>query len=144
MGIRGVPILAIVCAVLALAPCALASSRDVATTSSYIHANYTLVHAAHSRIKQVESTLRGLVAQVHRECPLAAAGSPEETQSEQLSNEVVGTIVLTAIGIDLPAGRTFVKAVRSLRWSNSSLTRSVHAYAEKVSRMIAMSSTPRL
>ena len=138
MGIRGMPVLALVCAALALAPSALASSRDAATTSSYIHANYTLVHAAHSRIKQVESTLRGLVAKIHSECPLAAAGSPQETQSEQLSNEVIGTMVLTAIHLDIPAGKAFVSAVRRLSWSNGSLTRSVRAYASKVSRMIAL------
>ena len=31
-----------------------------------------------------------------------------------------------------------MQAVRSLRWSSSSLTRSVHAYAEKVARMISL------
>ena len=96
------------------------------------------MHAAYTRIHQVESTLRGLLAKVRGECPLAAAGSPEETQSEQLSNEVIGTMVLTAIRLDLAAGRAYVQAVRSLRWSNSSLTRSVHAYAEKVAKMISL------
>ena len=47
-------------------------------------------------------------------------------------------MVLTAIRLDLPAGHAYVQAVRSLRWSSSSLTRSVHAYAEKVARMISL------
>jgi hypothetical protein len=143
MGIRIGPMFAVSLSVLALAPYALASSRDAATTSSYLHANYALVHAAHSRIKQVEAALRGLLAKVRRECPLAAAGSPEETQSEQLSNEVIGTLVLTAIRLYIPAGKAYVAAVGGLSWSNASITRSVRSYASKVSRLISLS-VPKL
>jgi hypothetical protein len=137
MGIRVATVLAVGSCVLALSAAALASS-DAVSTRSYVHANYALVHAAHSRIRQVESTLRGLLAQIRRECPLAAAGSPQETQSEQLSNEAVGTLVLSAIHLDIPAGRTYVAAVRKLSWSSGSITRSVRAYASKVSRMISL------
>jgi hypothetical protein len=138
MWIRAASTLAVALSLLTIAPSALASSRDVAATRAYLRANSTLVRAAHSRIKRVESTLRGVLAQVRRECPLAAAGSPEETQSEQLSNEVIGTLVLSAVHLDVPAGRAFVSAVRGLSWSNASLTRSVREYASKVSRLIAL------
>ena len=48
-------------------------------------------------------------------------------------------MVLTAIHLDIPAGKAFVSAgPPSQRWSNGSLTRSVRAYASKVSRMIAL------
>jgi hypothetical protein len=142
MGTRIAPVTAACLCVLALAgatlaPTALASS-DGAATSRYVRANYTLVLAAHSRIKQVESTLRGLLGRIRHECPQAAANSPQETQSEQLSNEAVGTLVLTAIHVDLTAGRAYVTAVRGLHWSNASITRSVRAYASKVSRMISL------
>jgi hypothetical protein len=139
MGFRGMPILAAVLIAMALAPCALASSsREVAATSSYLHANYALVHAAYSRIKQIESRLRGLLAQIRRECPHAAAGSPETEQSVQLGNEVIGTLALTAIHLDIPAGEAFVGVVRGLSWGSASLTRAVRGYAAKVSRMISL------
>jgi hypothetical protein len=139
MGFRGAPILAVVLIAMALAPCALASSsRDVAATSRYLHANYALVHAAYSRIKQIESRLRGLLVQIRRECPHAGAGSPEENQSFQLSNEVIGTLALTAIHLDIPAGEAFVAAERGLSWGSASLTRAVRGYAAKVSRMISL------
>jgi len=143
MRIRGAPLAAIVVTAVALVPASVASASDASATRAYLKANYALVHAAHTRIHQVESTLRGLLAQIRGECPLAAKGSPEETQSEQLSNEVIGTMVLTAIGLDLPAGKAYVDAVRPLRWSSSSLTRSVHAYAGKVAKMITLS-VPKL
>ena len=138
MAIRVTPLLALLAAAITLLAPAAAVAGNASATRTYLNANYALVHAAHTRIHQVESTLRGLLAKVRGECPLAAAGSPEESQSEQLSNEVIGTMVLTAIRLDLPAGRAYVQAVRSLRWSSSSLTRSVHAYADKVARMITL------
>ena len=138
MAIRVTTLLALLGAALALAAPAPAAADNASATRAYLNANYALVHAAHTRIHQVESTLRGLLAKVRGECPLAAAGSPEESQSEQLSNEVIGTMVLTAIRLDLPAGRAYVQAVRSLRWSSSSLTRAVHAYAQKVAKIILL------
>jgi hypothetical protein len=138
MAIRVRPLLALVAAAVTLMAPSAASASNAGATRTYLNANYALVQAAHTRIHEVESTLRGLLAKVRGECPLAAAGSPEEAQSERLSNEVIGTMVLTAIRLDLPAGRAYVRAVRSLRWSSSSLTRSVHAYAEKVAKMISL------
>ncbi len=138
MAIRVATLPALLAAAITLLAPATAGASNASVTRTYVSANYALVHAADTRIHQVESTLRGLLAKVRTECPLAAAGSPEESQSEQLSDEVIGTMVLTAIRLDLPAGRAYVQAVRSLRWSSSSLTRSVHSYAEKVARMISL------
>jgi len=138
MAIRLTSLLATLLAALALAVAPAAQASNASATHSYLNANYALVHAAYTRIHQVESTLHGLLAQVTRECPLGARESPEEGESEQLSDEVIGTIVLSAIRVDLPAGKAYVKAVKSLRWGSSSLTGSVHAYAAKVAKMIAL------
>ena len=138
MAIRVAPLLALLAAAITLLAPVTAGASDASATRAYLSANYALVHAADTRIHQVESTLDGLVAKVRGECPLAAAGSPEEGQSEKLSDEVIGTMVLTAIRLDLPAGRAYVQAVRSLRWSSSSLTRSVRSYAQKVAKMISL------
>ncbi len=138
MAIRGAPLFALLAVAVTLTAPASAAAGNASATRTYLNANYALVHAAQTRIHQVESTLQGLLAKVRAECPLAAAGSPEESQSEQLSDEVIGTMVLTAIRVDLAAGRAYVRAVGSLRWSNSSLTRSVHSYAQKVAKMISL------
>jgi hypothetical protein len=143
MAPRGAPLLAVAVAVAALGTTSAARADNGSSTRAYLNADYALAHAAGSRIHEIESTLLGLLAQVRAECPLAARGSPEDTQSEQLSDEVIGTMVLSAIRVDLPAGRAYVKAVRSLSWSSSSLTRSVRSYSEKVARMIALP-VPRL
>ena len=126
------------CVLFALAPGALASSREVALTSRYVRANYALVHAAYSRIKPVEARLRELLAQIRRECPRVADGSPEEALSVQLRTEIIGALVVSAVHLDIGAGKTFLAAVRGLSWANRSLTRTVAQYASKVSRMIAL------
>ena len=138
MGLRGAPVLAVVLSAMALVPCALGSSRDVAATSRYLRANYALVQAAHSRIKQAEATLRGVVAQIRRECPKAAAGSPADEHALKLRTEVIATLVLTPVHLDIPAAEGFVKVVRGLSWSTVSLTRAVRGYAAKVSRLISL------
>ena len=138
MGLRRAPVLAVALSALALAPRALASSHDVAATSSYVHADYALVHAAHSRIKQVESKSQGVLAQVRRECPHAAASSPADEQSLKLRNEVIGTLVLSAVHLDVRAGEAFVASARGLHWGSASLTRAVRGYAAKVSRLISL------
>ena len=125
-------------ALCALAPCAFARSRDEAVTSRYLRANYALVHAAYTHIKQIEAGFRGLLARIRHECPRAAAGSPEDGHSVELRTEVIGTLVLTAIHVDVTAGAAYVAAVRGLSWGGSPLTREVRDYAAKVSRMVAL------
>ncbi|HEX4189241.1 MAG TPA: hypothetical protein VHY83_15220 [Solirubrobacteraceae bacterium] len=139
MRFRGAPILAVVLISMALAPSALASgSRDIAATSRYLRANYALVHAAYFRIKQIESRLRGLLVQIRRECPHAAAGAPKADQSGELGTEVIGLLAVSAIHLDIPAGQAFVAAVRALSWRSAPLTRAVRGYAAKASRMISL------
>ena len=139
---------ALACAALAatgaLAPAnALASQGDVAATSTYLQANYTLMQAAAARIRQAETTLHSLQHKIDGECGGAAANSPENSQSEQLSNEVIGTMVLSAYHLDTAAGRTFVRAVRGLHWSNATLTHAVRMYASQVNKELSMA-VPKL
>src|SRR5580700_3312189 len=128
-------------AVVALIPAsALAGAGDVAVTRAYIQANYRLVQATASRIGPIEGALRGVVRRVRSECPLAAANSPQDADSEQLSNEVIGTMVTAAVPLveEVPAARAFVRTAGRLTWSDRALTRTVHAYAGKAQRLAAL------
>jgi hypothetical protein len=118
---------------------ALAGQGDVATTRTYIQANYRLVQAAASEIGPIEATLRDVRSQIARECPMAAAGSPEDTDSEQFSDEVIGTMVTAAVHlVVLPATREFARVAEGLTWSDQALTRTVHAYVDKATRLVAL------
>ena len=74
-----------------------ADPADAAATSAYLSANYAFVRSADAATKRVESTLHALPGRVAHECGNAAAGSPEDTDSEQLSNELIGIIKASAL-----------------------------------------------
>jgi hypothetical protein len=131
----------ILCAVLALAAApsvASAGSQNATATRAYIRANYALVRTARANLATGNAALQSLVRQITGECPLAAAESPEDHDSEQLSNEVVGAMTVVAYRPDAAAIATFARAVGGLRWSNGALTRTVRHYATQLKGLAAL------
>jgi hypothetical protein len=121
---------------------ALAASRDVASTSAYVQADYTLVRAIKAHLPTSQARLVGLLGQVRRECPLAAAGSPQDPESTQLSDELIGAMVLNGGRVDLQAVRAFTATVKPLRWSNPALTSTIQAYAGKLRTLSRLAVPP--
>ncbi|HEV3318555.1 MAG TPA: hypothetical protein VG053_02340 [Solirubrobacteraceae bacterium] len=111
---------------------ALARSGDVAATRAYIRADYTLVHTARVNLATSEAALQRLRRQIAADCPKAAAGSPQDTDSEQLSNELVGAMTVAAIQPDVRAVTAFASTVERLHWSSAMLTRTIHSYATRL------------
>jgi hypothetical protein len=109
-----------------------AGARDVAATLSYIRADYALVRAAKARRGSEEAALQGLLRGVRRECPRAAAESPQNPDSEQLSNEVVGALIVIGTRAQKQPIGAFTRAIASLRWSNPELTSTIRSYAGKL------------
>jgi hypothetical protein len=125
---------------LALAPAAaLGASGDVAATQTYVQAGYAALRVAVSHLATSEAGPRHVLAQVQRECPQVGAQSPQDEESTQMSDEVIGAMVVSAIAPDLQAIRTFIHAVAGLSWSSAALTRSIRAY---VSDWKTLSSLP--
>jgi hypothetical protein len=134
----------VVCALLALVAVlspalpssAKAGGGDAAATRTYLEVNYRFVHDVASRIRSLEKALHGALTQVRGECPAAAAGSPQNAASEQLSNEVVGTLVQTVVPMLVrPASLRFVLVAGALKWSDPTLTRTIHTYTSKLERL---------
>jgi hypothetical protein len=124
---------------LSLAPAgAQAAPGDAAATQAYLQANYALVSYFAAHIPSARAQLAGVLAGVRRECPRAAAESPQDVDSEQLSNEVIGTMVTTVVQRNLAPTRRFERAVQALRWSNASLTKAVRAYVAKGRTLISL------
>lgn len=111
---------------------ALAGQGDAAATRAYIQADYALVHTAKVNLKTSEAALQKLRRRIAAECPQVAAGSPQDTDSEQLSNELVGAMTVVAIQPDKGAVAAFAGTVQRLHWSNAALTRKVHSYAARL------------
>jgi len=121
-----------------------ASQGDVAATRTYLEVNYGFVQLVASKIKPIEARLHEVQSQVARECPMAAIGSPEDAQSEQLSNEVIGTLVESAVPLLVhPAALRFLLVAGGLHWSDAGLTSAVHSYVAKLEK-IAILGIPSL
>lgn len=75
---------------------------------------------------------------------MAAAGSPQDPQSTELSNEVVGMLVESAVALLVkPPALRFLLVAGGLQWSDAGLTRAVHSYVEKLEKM-AILGTPSI
>jgi hypothetical protein len=116
----------------AIGPSSALAGSDVASTHSYIQANYALVAAGSANRGAAAAALKALEGKVGSECPKAAAASPQNPESTQLSNEVIGAMVLTAYGTDTSAGTKFISATKGLRWGNQKLTKAIQSYAGKL------------
>jgi hypothetical protein len=117
---------------------AAASGGDGAATAAYLAANFKLVSFARSEQASSEATLRVLLARVRRECPKVAAGSPQDTASEQLTFELVGAMTLVAVKPNVRAIAGYTRAVAGLHWSNTKLTRAVSTYRGQLRRQSLM------
>jgi hypothetical protein len=107
------------------------ASSNAASTQAYLQANYALVQHFAARIPSTEMELNGVLAEIRRECPAAAAGSPQDVDSEQLSNEVIGTMVTTVVQHNVAPILAAVREVAPLRWSSAALTNSIRAESAK-------------
>jgi hypothetical protein len=123
---------------LALVGAGPAGASDSSATSAYLRANYALVKAGHDHLGASIAAYKGVLAKVRRDCPHAAAHSPQNPESTELSNEVIGTMVLSAGKPDRPAIQTYMRAVKGLRWSSGAVTRAVAGYASKLARLYGL------
>jgi hypothetical protein len=127
----------------ALAGSALAASGNAGATQAYVQADLRLTSSAAGQIHSGESIISGVLAQVRRECPRAAANSPQNAESTKLSNEVIGAMVISAIRPDLGAIRQFLGTVSHLHWSSGTASRAVRSYVAQLKAMAGLN-VPRL
>jgi hypothetical protein len=115
-----------------------ARSGDAAATRAFVEANYALARAVVADLPSGRAALTSLVHQIAGSCPQAAAGSPEDGDSERLSDEVIGALSVAVFHLDAPIVARFARAVAPLRWSNRRLTRMVGTYAAKLRGMATL------
>ncbi len=111
---------------------ALASSADVSATRTYAQANYQLVQYGANRLGTAQKLIDGVLYKTKALCPKAAFNSPQNPESTQLSNEVIGAMVLAALHAAAPEINAYLRVAERSRWSNHALTRKIHEYAGKL------------
>jgi hypothetical protein len=116
---------------LGLAPAAaLATPQDIASTHTYIVANYVFAQASEAKAGIAQAATVHLRRKLGRECALAGKGAPQNEEAQKLSYEVAGAIWSVTYGADAGPIDAFVRAVKPLRWSNPQLTRMAQVYAK--------------
>ena len=115
-----------------------AAGGDAAATQAYLNASYALGRTAKAREGASQAALNGLLARVRSECPNVAAASPQDTDSEQLSNELVGAMIIAGTAPNRQAVAQYARAVSGLHWSNGALTRSVKTFASQLRALSTM------
>jgi hypothetical protein len=134
---RGVLAILAACA-MALCAAGQAWGSDASATDAYLRANYALVAAGHANLSASIAGYKGVLSKVRSQCPRAGQGSPQNPMSTELSNEVIGAMVLSAGKPDRPAIATYLRAVKGLRWSSGALTHAVAGYATMLGKLYAL------
>jgi hypothetical protein len=115
-----------------------AASGNAAATQAYLNASLVLLQSAQAKQGAAQAGLNSVLSTAKSECPRAAVASPQDPNSEALSNELVGDLIVRATLPVAPAANRFGRAVARLRWSNASLTRAIHTYATSLTTLAAM------
>lgn len=111
---------------------ALAKPADVATTRALARATDALVRAASPDVPRGLAAVKRYSVQTAAQCPGVALESPQNHDSEQLANELVGALTIVGYRTAAAPIATFAHAVAGLSWSNHRLTRAVRTLAHKL------------
>ncbi len=115
-----------------------ASPQDSSSTHRALMAADTTLQAIVSTWPKVESGLHRLDLKFAAECPLVAAGSPQNSSEQRLSYEVAGALFATGYHTDAKIADRFIEAVSSLRWSNPAIARRLRVFINGLREMIAL------
>ena len=102
---------------------AAAASGNLASTQTLIAAGYTFGRESEGRTGAMRSATLAEKRSLLRQCPRAAAGSPQDEQSYQLSYEGAGALWAVGYGADRGPIAKFARATRGLRWTSAKINR---------------------
>ena len=125
-------------ALLAVPAPALASAQDAAATHAGITAGYALARAAVATIPVAQDRIERYNSKLAAECPDVGAGTPETEASEPMSSEVAAALWSISYGAAAGPIKTFVKAVRSLHWTNPRFNGAVHHFAVTLTELATL------
>jgi hypothetical protein len=125
-------------ALAATATTAQAKPSDLAPTRVYIQADYALDRSAKAHQPVAQASIRAYTRRLERECPKVTAGAPQDTEAEQIYEEIVSAATGMVYRSDAAAIARFASTVQGLRWSSAKLTRTVHSYAARLRALAAL------
>jgi hypothetical protein len=100
---------------------ALAASSNASSTHTVILAGYSFVRESEGRMSAIRKAVQAQKRALLHQCPDAAADSPQNEESYQLSYEAAGALWSAGYNADAGPIAKFVKATRGLHWTNAKL-----------------------
>lgn len=116
-----------------------AAPSNSASTHLFLLADYALGQASEQRVPLAQRKAKERERRLLHECHHAAAGSPQNEQSYDLSYEAAGALWSASYRTDAAPIATFVRATRGLRWSNRATTHEVKRYVTGLSGLSRLS-----
>lgn len=98
-----------------------AGSSNAASTHTLILAGYSFGRESEGRMSTMRKAVEAQKRSLLRQCPDAAANSPQNEESYQLSYEAAGALWSAGYGADAGPIAKFVRATRGLHWTNAKL-----------------------
>jgi len=115
-------------ALFALVPAGAQAASNRASTHAFIAADYAFLKASVSQEKLVRKRIAAERRKLVGQCGNAAAESPQDNESYELSYEVAGALWSVSYGAEAHAVAKFGKAIHRLRWGNQTINREVKGY----------------
>jgi hypothetical protein len=119
---RGSIFAALLCIAVAWAPPgALGAPSNEASTQILIRTGYTFGRESEEREPAIRKATLAAKRALLRQCPRAAAGSPQDEQAYKLSYEGAGALWAAGYGADRGPIVKFAKATRGLHWTSAKI-----------------------
>lgn len=109
-----------------------AAPQDVLSTQVYIQEDHILQLAETASLHASRTAADGLISQVNGQCPNIMAGAPHNSETAEVSGEIIGSVLVTLSGPEDQANIKFAQRVDSLRWNSGKLEHTVRSYATEV------------
>jgi hypothetical protein len=125
---------------LCLSSSALAAGRgdDAAATRAYLHANAAYASGAGAWIGASVAAIAARASQITGECPSALTYAPRDEAFGAIGNEANSALYYAGLAPSGAARLGWARSVGRLHWSDSGLTRLVHAQAAEEVALVAV------
>jgi hypothetical protein len=115
-----------------------ASREDVSSTHVALVAADQALRSIVTSWPKVEAAIGALDRRFAGECPRAGVGSPENGPEGRIAYQVTGALWAVGYHADANIAQRFIRTVSPLRWTDSALTRRLHAFITGLREMLAL------
>jgi len=123
-------------------PASARAAGNAHSAALYVRDDYRLVHELVRELPRLRRQPPAVLAEVRARCLDAGTNSPQDPESTQLSDEVIGALVIHSDHAGRAAIERFVSAAGRLRWHPSAAGREADGYVHTLAALIRLPYPP--